>query len=383
MTARPILQTDISAPPLDALAAVTRVAEVTGQSPASIVLDMTRAVFGRRRLSLREYFELGGWIGTEENRQAVIGKKISQRLPEGLIATGPMNQTALLDDKYLSSLVLAANGVPVPKLKAAYGAFSTLGKDTLTTPEALARWVSDPGNLPAFGKPNNGARALGSIPLRTAEGGIDIGDRVVPAHALAEAVAKTFPRGWLIQEQLRQPPEIEAMIGPGVGSIRVTSLWEESGPQLMYSAWRHPPVGAWVDATILDRPNVFCALDATGTILRAQQGFMHDGKTLTHSLITPSMPLLGFTLPWWPEILAMCLTAHRLFPGHALIGWDVVLTERGPVITEMNARPLHILLYQRAFARGYLHAEHRQRLDLARRLLAERSGQTYGKTGKR
>ncbi|NJS39340.1 MAG: hypothetical protein HC783_10285 [Rhodobacteraceae bacterium] len=383
MTARPILQTDIPAAPLDALAAVTRVAEVTGQTPASIVLDMSRAVFGPRRLSLREYFELGGWIGTPEDRQAVIGKKISQRLPEGLIATGPMNQTALMDDKYLSSLVLTANGLSVPTLKAAFGAFTALGKDTLTTPEALARWLSDPGNLPAFGKPNIGARALGSIPLRTAEGGIDIGDRAVTAPALAEAVAKAFPRGWLIQEQLRQPPEIEAMIGPGVGSIRVTSLWEEGGPQLMYAAWRHPPVGAWVDATILDRPNVFCAVDASGRILRAQQGLMHNGKTLTHSLVTPSMPLLGFTLPWWPRIVDICLTGHRLFPGHALIGWDVVLTERGPVITEMNARPLHMLLYQRAFARGYLHAEHRQRLDLARRLLAERTGQAQRKTGKR
>jgi hypothetical protein len=382
LTDRPILQTEIHAPPMDALAAVTRVADVTGQSPASIVLDMTRAVFGPRQLSVREYFELGGWIGEPENRAAVVGKKISQRLPEGLIAEGPMNQSALMDDKYLASLVLEANGVPVPKLKAAYGAFTALGKDTLTTPEELVRWLSDPGNLPAFGKPNIGARALGSIPLRAAAGGVDIGDRVVPAHALAEAVATTFPRGWLIQEQLRQPPEIEAMIGPGVGSIRVTSLWEEGGPQLMYGAWRHPAIGTWVDATIFKRPNVFCALDAAGTIQRVQQGFMLEGKTLTHSLVTPDMPLLGFTLPWWPKMVDMCLTAHRLFPGHALIGWDVVLTERGPVITEMNARPLHMLLYQRAFARGYLHAEHRQRLDLASRLLAERVGQGPRKTRK-
>jgi hypothetical protein len=54
-----------------------------------------------------------------------------------------------------------------------------------------------------------------------------------------------------------------------------------------------------------------------------------------------------------------------------LLGWDIALAERGPVISEINANPLH-MSYQRAFRRGMLHPEHVARLDAARALMQAR-----------
>lgn len=325
-----------------------------------------------QKLTPAEYFVQGAWLGDSGHFvDAASNLKLNQSL-----ASDAADQTALLRDKYLTGLVLEANGFPVPALKAGYAAERSFGRlPTLATAEALAGWIGDRGNLPAFAKPVDGSMALASIPLRAAEAGmVDIGARAVDVTALAKEVADAVPRGWLIQELLKQPAEIEALIGPGIGTVRVVTLWEAAGPQVLYGVWRHPAVGTWVDAAIFGKPNIGCALDpATGEVVDAHLGDLFTGRPVTQSLVTPDLALVGYCLPGWSEVVRICCEAHRLFPGHALLGWDIALTERGPVIGELNANPLH-MSYQRSFKRGFLHPEHVSRLDAARALMLARVG---------
>ena len=46
----------------------------------------------------------------------------------------------------------------------------------------------------------------------------------------------------------------------------------------------------------------------------------------------------SFQLPWWPEALDLVRRAQRCFPELPTLGWDVALTENGPVIIEANSR---------------------------------------------
>jgi hypothetical protein len=334
---------------------------------------------GTQRLTADEYFVQGAWAGDKAARAVFVGAKSNHRLNLSLTAKGADDQTQLMADKYLSGLVLQANGFPVPQLKAVYAAAKMFGPvRTLSSAEELMRWMAEPGQLPAFAKPVDGTMALGSIPLAAAgPGQVDIGAQVVDAAALAGEVARHYPRGWLIQEQLRQPAEVEALIGPGIGTVRLVTLWEAEGPQLMYAVWRHPAPGTWVDAAIFGKPNVGCSVDGEGVVTGARLGDLFSGRDITHSLVSPEVPLVGYRLPWWQEMVEIARAAHRLFPGHALIGWDVAITERGPVISEVNSNPLH-MSYQRAYRRGFLHDEHRARLDAARRLLHKRCKSSKG-----
>jgi len=202
---------------------------------------------------------------------------------------------------------------------------------------------------------------------------VDIGGRKVATDALAKEVARLYPRGWLIQEQLRQPPDIEALIGPGIGTVRLVTLWEADGPEVLYAVWRFGMPGSWVDAAIHGKPNIGCALDAEGQVTSARLGDLFTGRDITHSLVTPDLPLVGHRLEQWREIVEIGRAAHRLFPGHALIGWDFAMTLRGPVISEVNYNPLH-MSYQRSFRQGFLHQEHIARLDAARCLMQQRCG---------
>ena len=370
---RPILVNRRPNSRFDLAGALYRATRETGWSPVKIGADMVFRMCGPQRLQADEYFVQGAWTGDKAARAAYVGSKANFRLNRSLIATGADDQTQLMADKYLSGLVLQANGFPVPELKAVFAAARMFGPTrTLGSAEELVDWLEEPGQLPAFAKPVDGTMALGSVPLGVAGSGqVDIGANVVETAALAREVARLYPRGWLIQEQLRQPAEIEAMIGPGVGTVRVVTLWEAGGPQVLYAVWRHPAQGTWVDAAIFGKPNVGCALDGDGRVTMAQLGDLFTGRAITHSLVNPELPLVGYRLPHWPEMVEICCSAHRLFPGHALIGWDIAITGRGPVISEVNSNPLH-MSYQRAFRRGFLHREQVSRLDEARRLLNRR-----------
>jgi Sugar-transfer associated ATP-grasp len=370
----PILKAAIPRPTIDVAAAMAQVAVLSGRSQGGIALDLLGAMLGRRRLHMWEYFVQGAWIGNRAERSAFIGETGNHKLHRSLTAPGALDQWDLMSDKFRTDRLLAGHGLPVPSLKAVFataGAFD--GVTVLDSAEALANWLRDQGNLPAFAKPVCGTMALGAVPLMAAGvGEVDIGGQAVSAQALAAEVAALYPTGWLIQEQLRHPPEIEARAGPGIGSVRVVTLWEASGPQVLYGVWRHPAVGTWVDAAIHGRANVGCALDASGTVRRAQFGDLLTGHEITHSLIDPALPLVGYQLEQWPAMTEICIRGHHLFPGHALLGWDIAMTGRGPVISEVNANPMH-LSFQRAFRAGFLNREHRERLAAARRLMRQRA----------
>lgn len=370
----PILKSSIPLARVNMIDLLSRAALRENRSQVAVAIDLLRATFGPRRLTAAEFFQQGGWQGTAKERAACIGLANNLKLNRSLTAKGPLGAWGLMTDKFAVSNYLAAHGIPVPELRAVFATEGNFpGVPRLSNARDLADWLEDGRHLPVFGKPNDGSMSLGAVPVMVGQDGmVDIGGRQVHPAALAHEVASLFPRGWLLQEQLRQPPEIEAMIGPAIGSVRVVTLWEEDGPQVLYAIWRHPAPGIWVDGPISGSPTTGCALDANGAILRAHQGDRITGRELTHSLVTPALRLPGFQLGQWRDIETICRKGHRLFPGHALVGWDVAMTLRGPVVSEVNANPMH-LAYQRAFHRGFLHDAHRKRLATARRLMLERA----------
>ncbi len=47
-------------------------------------------------------------------------------------------------------------------------------------------------------------------------------------------------------------------------------------------------------------------------------------------------PVRGRILSEWPAIRELALTAHKAFPHRLVVGWDIALTESGPVVLEGN-----------------------------------------------
>ena len=49
-----------------------------------------------------------------------------------------------------------------------------------------------------------------------------------------------------------------------------------------------------------------------------------------------NVPIIGFQIPWWDELIRMVKKAALLHPQNRSIGWDVVVTDQGPGLIEGN-----------------------------------------------
>ena len=46
--------------------------------------------------------------------------------------------------------------------------------------------------------------------------------------------------------------------------------------------------------------------------------------------------IVGVRIPYWHQLIQLCLQAHEAFPTFPFVGWDVGVTENGPVLVEGN-----------------------------------------------
>ena len=53
-------------------------------------------------------------------------------------------------------------------------------------------------------------------------------------------------------------------------------------------------------------------------------------------------PIVGFTFPFGRRSLELCLRAAHVVPQVGYVGWDVCVTENGPVLIEGNKCPAMI-----------------------------------------
>jgi hypothetical protein len=45
---------------------------------------------------------------------------------------------------------------------------------------------------------------------------------------------------------------------------------------------------------------------------------------------------IGYELPFWKDIKSICLKAHEICPNIYMVGWDIAITNQGPILIEGN-----------------------------------------------
>ena len=68
-------------------------------------------------------------------------------------------------------------------------------------------------------------------------------------------------------------------------------------------------------------------LKDTGYFLKAKSSKIHP---------TSKIKFEGYQLPMYKEVIDLALKYHAYFPGLKSLGWDIAITENGPIIIEIN-----------------------------------------------
>jgi Sugar-transfer associated ATP-grasp len=367
-TQGPLLKNRSIGPRFDLAASLRWVRQAHG---VGLLRQVGQALALSRRAGMtpREYYELALFRPalTEADRRAYVSFRSQRALNLRLSPAGLRGLHGLCTDKVLCALVLAQAGLAtVPTLALFSTAMVVPAIPALATPEALADWLLHEAPLPVFGKPVDGSLGMGGASILDREGDeLLLGDgRRVAARALAAEVARDYGGGWQVQPLLRLHPDVAALAGTAVAMLRVVTLRDAMGTAALYALLRLPAQGAMIDANQPHAPNGNVVVDpATGALGRAQSNW-HLNTTALDTAPATGLPLAGRHLPSLPQACRLCETAHRLFPRHGVLGFDVALTPEGPVIGEVNSLPHHHN-WQRAADRGLMNSDFAPRFAAA------------------
>jgi hypothetical protein len=243
------------------------------------------------------------------------------------------------EDKVVFKQYLTATGVPVPRLLAVFGPLgSTEAGAPLRTDEDLGRWLREGAVAEVVIKPVLGAHGVGVLVLGPVVGPGPTWERVPHGRVRVEDViahVHRFPhrRDYLVEERLRPHPTLAGW-APGIlHTARVVTLLH--GDVEILAAELRIATGA----TAVDNfsaGNMAAPVDlASGRLGAAISGRTGVGVRYPEHP-EAKLPIEGVVVPDWKEACDILRRAARSVPFNRLLGWDLALTDRGPVVLEAN-----------------------------------------------
>jgi hypothetical protein len=165
------------------------------------------------------------------------------------------------------------------------------------------------------------------------------GQRFSDAELRAHILALVAKRGrYLIQECLRNHPDL-MRFGGGLTSLRITSCKDESGGFEVTNAVLKMSLAAGSSVDNFHQGGAVCRVDVSiGEAGPAWDNWIKRPCVLHHAHPGTGAAIAGMLLPCWPETVAMVAKAASLFPDRIMVGFDVAITDRGPVIIEGNVQ---------------------------------------------
>jgi hypothetical protein len=340
----------------DIATSLKQVRDELGKSYFSVVREMFALSRGTGNLNPQEYFyyrlyddERYSW----EEKTAFLGKQASLVLDANYLKNAWTHVTA---DKLVLSALLSGYGFRVPDTFALYHPFRESGGAAgLRDAEAVAAFLRSDAIYPFFSKPVGGTNSLGVAAVEAYDRAADSlrfkDGRVVGVDDFTRAVGAHAKKGYCFQRPLLPHARLVRLCGGRMSSLRLFVLQDSEGPEILRASWKiavgdNPADNFWRPA------NLLAAIDVdSGRVSRVVQG---AGPKLVEVETHPDTGarLLDVELPLWAEVRDCCLRGANTLPNCHVQGWDVAITDDGPVLIELEGDGGHPQMVQLAQGRG-------------------------------
>ena len=163
-------------------------------------------------------------------------------------------------------------------------------------------------------------------------------------------------RGWIVQPRVRPHATLQAIMSPhGLGTFRVVTAVRHGEAQILFAVLKIPVGKNRADNFFHGKSgNLIAAVELeTGKLSRARASESRSWPLFVDVDFHPETGnrITGLLVPYWEELKRLVVQAHETLPGLATLGWDVALTEAGPVLVEANGT-YDVDILQVAFKKG-------------------------------
>lgn len=268
------------------------------------------------------------------------------------LALNPRSAVLPAWDKTVFMLMASSAGLPVAPVRACFHRSMHISKilgEHLKSRDEVGDFLRSSGAYPLFGKPVYSQQGYGAAYLAGYEESTDslnlLNGKTIGVDEflkrLEHTVDKRYHRpecGYMFQDPLILAPEILAFTNwPAISGVRVVCLNGPEGVRPIRAIWKVATPPNHVDNFSLGKNGNFLAdVDlVSGQISRMVGGFWPRTTTLAEHPST-GFKVNGFHLPGWSKVLDACHRAGPVFPLMRIHHWDFALTDKGPLILELN-----------------------------------------------
>jgi hypothetical protein len=289
--------------------------------------------------------------GYQEGRGAedFIGWRLHQQFS---LALNPRYAVLPGWDKLVFTLMAGEAGLPAAPVRACFHRshrLSSLLGLHLKSREAVGAFLRDPSIYPLFGKPVFSQQGHGTAYLAGYDSASDslqqLNGTSIPVgeflNRLEQTVDFRFHKpecGYLFQEPFALAPEIRAITNwSAICGVRIICLNGPDGVVPISAGWKIAVPPNQVDNFSGGKyGNLSAQVDlVTGEVGRVVNGFWPKTEVLINHPLT-GHALKGFRLPGWAQLLEACHAAGPVFPLMKIHHWDFALTDKGPIMLELN-----------------------------------------------
>ena len=138
----------------------------------------------------------------------------------------------------------------------------------------------------------------------------------------------------LVEEFIMQHPDINRLSPSAVNTVRIITQINDEGEVDILGCRLRISVNSSVDN--MAAGNLAAPIDVNSGLISGPAVYSDITKPDQEYHPVTKVPIQGFYIPFWDQALEMVKKAALLHPQNRSIGWDVVITERGPGLIEGN-----------------------------------------------
>ena len=173
--------------------------------------------------------------------------------------------------------------------------------------------------------------------IRTAE--------VEDPYALYKELTADPKKRYVIEEAIHQHPEMNRLCAKSVNTLRMVTIVKDGTAKFIYACLRMGKGDKPVDNATSG--GIYTKVDRDG-VLRypaycEKEGVFYETHPETGTVIK------GFVVPMFDKAVELVLNAAMVEPRLGYIGWDVAITENGPVLVEGNVLPGYDIIQNSAW----------------------------------
>jgi len=324
-----------------------RARSACGKPVAAQVLEMWRLIRSYGQLEPDEYYQYCLFDDrrfTWEDKRRFLGRRLED---DFVYIFGAELWSAIANDKIITGALLEKMGMPVPRTLALFHPFRVAdGMRACRSELDLWNLFKQTHLYPLVCKPiwgmwGRNVFVLERYDMDTDEVVFSNGRRrgardfVRELGHIAVGRREISQQGLIVQERVHPHADTRVLTGDRLCSIRLVLMLQRGVPMVVASLLKLPSGENMAD-NYGERGNLIAGIDpASGRLGPGLTGFGLDQRAVeTHP--DTGARIDGTVLPDWQDALELASRAALLFPGIPMQAWDIALSDRGPILLEVN-----------------------------------------------